>query len=104
MPRGDTYQVSSVRGLRWEDFPKSGSFHAYVEVDDLSRPAHPVSLSTATGPENFVGRLRTAIEKAGGTRFAATVSTSSNVISVTRSQLQRPRASPGTGTEFRMAA
>ena len=67
MLRGDTYQVSSVRGLRWEDFPKSGSIHAYVEVDDLSRPTHPVSLSTATGPENFVGRVRTAIEKAGGT-------------------------------------
>ncbi|MCP1201046.1 hypothetical protein [Notoacmeibacter sp. MSK16QG-6] len=72
MPRGNTYPVSSVRGLRWEDFPKSGSFHAYVEVDDLSMPTHPVSFSVAEGPENFVGRLRTAIEKAGGPRFATT--------------------------------
>lgn len=72
MPRGNTYPVSSVRGLRWEDFPKLGSFHAYVDVDDLSRPTHPVSFSVAEGPEDFVGRLRTAIEKAGGTRFAAT--------------------------------
>ncbi len=72
MPKGNTYPVSSVRGLRWEDFPKSGSFHAYVEVHDLSSPTHPVSFSTATGPENFIGRLRTAIERAGGTRFAAT--------------------------------
>lgn len=72
MPKGNTYSVSSVRALRWEDFPKSGSFHAYVEVDDLSRPTHPVSFSTLDGPEKFVGRLRTAIEKAGGTRFAAT--------------------------------
>jgi hypothetical protein len=72
MPRGKTYPLSSVRGLRWEDFPKSGTFHAYLEVDDLTKPTHSVSFSTATGPENFVGRLRTAIEKAGGTRFAAT--------------------------------
>ncbi|MAZ15289.1 MAG: hypothetical protein CL535_03000 [Ahrensia sp.] len=64
--------MSSVRGLRWEDFPKSGSFHAYVDVDDLNRPIHPISFSTVDGPEKFVGRLRTAIEKAGGTRFAAT--------------------------------
>jgi hypothetical protein len=72
MPRGNTYPVSSVRGLRWEDFPKSGNFHAYVDVDDLNRPIHSVSFSTVDGPERFVGRQRTAIEKAGGTRFAAT--------------------------------
>jgi len=72
IPRGHTYPVSSVRGLRWEDFSKSGSFHAYIDVDDLARPTHPVSFSTADGPENFIGRLRTAIEKAGGARFAAT--------------------------------
>ena len=71
MPRGNTYPVSSVRGLRWEDFSMSGSFHAYIDVDDLAKPTHPVSFSTADGPENFIGRLRTAIEKAGGTRFAA---------------------------------
>lgn len=71
MPRGNTYPVSSVRGLRWEDFSKAGSFHAYVDVDDLASPTHSVSFSTADGPENFIGRLRTAIEKAGGARFAA---------------------------------
>ncbi|MEO4045013.1 hypothetical protein AAFN47_25725 [Hoeflea sp. CAU 1731] len=72
MPRGNAYPVSSVRGLRWEDFSRTGSFHAYVEVDDLTRPTHPVSFSTADGPETFVGRLRTAIEKAGGAHFVAT--------------------------------
>lgn len=72
MPRGNTYPVSSVRGLRWEDFPKSGSFHAYVDVDDLNRPIHSVSFSTVDGLEKFVGRLQTAIERASGPRFAAT--------------------------------
>lgn len=71
MSKGDTYPVSSVRGLRWEDFPKSGSFHAYVDVDDLNRPIHSVSFSTVDGPEKFVGRLRTAIERSSGPRFAA---------------------------------
>ncbi len=80
MPRGNTYPVSGIRGLRWEDFPKSGSFHAYVEVDDLTRPTHSVSFSTATGPENFISRLRTAIERAGGTRFAAAGSDRFNLI------------------------
>ena len=71
MPRGDTYPVSNVRGVRWEDFAKSGQFHVYIEVDDLKRPIHPVSFSTSDASANFVGRLRTAIEKAGGARFSA---------------------------------
>lgn len=74
LPRGHTYPVSHIRGLRWEDYSKSGSFHAYIEVDDLANPTHPVSFSTWDGPEKFVGRLRTAIEKAGGVGFSAATS------------------------------
>lgn len=70
LPRGDTFPVQGVRGLRWEDYRRSGSYHAVIDVDDLKRPVHPVAFSTSDGPEAFVSRLRTAIEKAGGPRFA----------------------------------
>lgn len=70
LPRGDTFPVERVRSLRWEDYSRSGSYRAYVEVDDLKRPIHPVGFSTPGGPEAFVSRLRTAIEKAGGPRFS----------------------------------
>lgn len=70
LPRGDSFPVQQVRGLRWEDYRRSGSYHAVIDVDDLKRPVHPVAFSTAGGPEAFVSRLRTAIERAGGPRFA----------------------------------
>lgn len=70
LPRGDTFPVQRVRGLRWEDYERSGSYHAIIDIDDLKRPTHPVSFSTAAEPEAFVSRLRTAIEKAGGPRFS----------------------------------
>lgn len=70
LPRGDTFPVSRVRSLRWEDYPKAGHYHAYVEVDDLKRPIHPVMFSDPRRPPEFVSRLRSAIEKAGGPRFS----------------------------------
>ena len=73
LPRGDVFHVSDVRGLRWEDYQRSGSYHAILDVDDLKRPVHPVAFSTSSGPEAFVSRLRTAIEKAGGPRFVVAV-------------------------------
>lgn len=69
LPRGDSFPVQQVRGLRWENYRRSGSYHAVIDVDDLQRPVHPVAFSTSAGPEAFVSRLRTAIEKAGGPRF-----------------------------------
>ncbi|MCB1467210.1 MAG: hypothetical protein KDK08_08735 [Rhizobiaceae bacterium] len=71
LPRGDSYPVSYVRGLRWEDYSTAGKYRAYIDVDDLERPLHPVFFSTADAPEAFVARLRSTIEKAGGPRFAA---------------------------------
>lgn len=71
LPRGDTFPVQRVRGLRWEDYRRAGSYHAIIDVDDLERPVHPVGFSTSASPESFVSRLRTAIEKAGGPRFTA---------------------------------
>lgn len=70
LPRGDSFPVEHVRGLRWEDYQRSGSYHAVIDVDDLKQPVHPVAFSTSGEPEAFVSRLRTAIEKAGGPRFA----------------------------------
>lgn len=37
LPRGDVFPVQRVRGLRWEDYVRSGSYHAIVNVDDLDR-------------------------------------------------------------------
>lgn len=71
LPRGDSYPVSYVRGLRWEDYATAGKYRAYIDVDDLKRPLHPVFFSTADAPEVFIARLRSAIEQAGGPRFAA---------------------------------
>jgi len=71
LPRGDSYPVAYVRGLRWEDYSIAGKYRAYIDVDDLKRPLHPVFFSTADAPEAFIARLRTAIEEAGGPRFAA---------------------------------
>lgn len=70
LPRGDSFPVERVRGLRWEDYQRSGSYHAVIDVDDLKQPVHPVAFSTSGEPEAFVSRLRTAIERAGGPRFA----------------------------------
>lgn len=70
LPRGDTFPVSRVRSLRWDDFPRAGYYHAYVEVDDLRRPIHPVVFSDPRRPPEVVSRLRSAIEKAGGPRFS----------------------------------
>lgn len=72
LPRGDSFPVQRIRGLRWEDYRRSGSYHAVIDVDDLQRPVHPVAFSTSAGPEAFVSRLRTAIERAGGRCFAVT--------------------------------
>lgn len=69
LPRGDSFPVQRVRGPRREDYRRSGSYHAVIDVDDLQRPVHPVAFSTSAGPEAFVSRLRTAIEKAGGPGF-----------------------------------
>jgi hypothetical protein len=69
LPRGDSFPVQRVRGLRWEDFRRAGSYRAIIDVDDLKRPVDPVGFSTSAGPEAFVSRLRSAIEKAGGRRF-----------------------------------
>lgn len=70
LPRGDRFPVERVRGMRWEDYARSGTYHAIIEVDDMARPIYPVAFSTPEGPEAFVSRLRTAIEKAGGPQFA----------------------------------
>ncbi|WEX12384.1 hypothetical protein [Chelativorans sp. AA-79] len=70
LPRGDSYPVQQVRGMRWVDYARSGSYRAIIDIDDLARPIHPVGFSTPAGPEAFVARLRTAIEKAGGPRFS----------------------------------
>lgn len=80
LPRGNTYPVSRIRGLRWEDYSKSGFFHAYVEVEDLRNPVHPVVFSTTNGPEMFIRRLRTVIEQAGGIRFSAAISDRFDII------------------------
>ncbi len=72
LPRGDSFSVQRVRGLRWEDYRRSGSYHAVIDVDDPKRPVHPVAFSTSGEPEAFVARLRTAIEKAGGPGFTVT--------------------------------
>lgn len=69
LPRGDSFPVQRLRGLRWEDYRRSGSYHAFIDVDDLKRPVHPVAFSRSPGPEAFVSRLRTAIERAGGPHF-----------------------------------
>lgn len=81
LPRGDTYPVSQVRGLRWHDYARFGTYRAVIEVDDLERPIHPVAFSTPEGPEVFVSRLRTAIEKAGGPRFSLTASETTRSLS-----------------------
>ena len=70
LPRGDVFAVSRVRGLRWEDYPRGGFYTAFIDIDDMKRPIHPVLFSASQRPERFVSRLRTAIEKAGGPRFA----------------------------------
>jgi hypothetical protein len=70
LPRGDRFPVQRVRGLRWEDFRRAGSYRAIIDIDDLKRPVHPVGFSISGGPEAFISRLRTAIEKAGGPRFS----------------------------------
>ena len=80
LPRGDSFPVARVRGLRWEDYARSGTYHAIVEVDDMARPIHPVAFSTPAGPEAFVSRLRTAIEKAGGPAFDVTASEKMEVV------------------------
>lgn len=69
LPRGDSFPVQRVRRLRWEDYKRFGTYHAVIDIDDLKRPVHPVAFSSSAGPEAFVSRLRTAIEKAGGPRF-----------------------------------
>lgn len=79
-PRGDTYPVHRVRGLRWEDYATSGSYRAIIEVDDLKKPIRRVGFSTSAGPEAFVSRLRTAIEKAGGPAFSVTASQQMEVV------------------------
>lgn len=70
LPRGDAFPVSSIRGVRWENFRRSGYFHAYVEIDDLKKPLHPVLFSTAAGPEAFALRLRSVVERARGSTFS----------------------------------
>ncbi len=80
LPRGDSFPVERVRGLRWEDYARSGTYHAMIEVDDMVRPTHPVAFSTPAGPEAFVSRLRTAIEKAGGPRFALAASEKMEIV------------------------
>lgn len=80
LPRGDSFPVERVRGLRWEDYRQSGSYHAVIDVDDLKRPVHPVAFSTSAGPEAFVSRLRTAIERAGGPRFAVAATDTMEVV------------------------
>lgn len=82
LPRGDVFPVECVRGLRWEDFGRSGHYRAVVEVDDLKRPIHPVGFSTPAGPEAFVSRLRTAIEKAGGPLFSPAASEQMEVVAL----------------------
>lgn len=67
LPRGGRFPVERVRG---EDYARSGTYHAIIEVDDMVRPIHPVAFSTPAGPEAFVSSLRTAIERAGGPQFA----------------------------------
>jgi hypothetical protein len=69
LPRGNSFPVQRVRGLRWEDYKQFGTYHAIIDIDDLKRPVHSVTFSTSAGPEAFVARLRTAMEKAGGPRF-----------------------------------
>lgn len=69
LPRGDRLPVERLRGLRWEDYKRFGTYHAVIDIDDPKTPVHPVAFSSSAGPEAFVCRLRTAIERAGGPRF-----------------------------------
>jgi hypothetical protein len=80
LPRGNSYPVQRVRGLRWEDNKRFGTYHAIIDIDDLKRPVHPVAFSTSAGPEAFVSRLRTAIEKADGPRFTVAATDRMEVI------------------------
>lgn len=80
LPRGDTFPVQRVRGMRWEDYARWGFYHVIIDVDDLNRPIHPVAFSSSAGPETFVSRLRTAIEKAGGPRFSVAATDTMEVI------------------------
>lgn len=80
LSRGDIFPLQHVRGLRWEDYATSGSYHAIIDVADLKRPIHLVAFSTPDGPEAFVSRLRTAVEKAGGPRFSVTASDRMEII------------------------
>lgn len=74
LPHGDTFPVSKVRGLRWEDISHAGRYLAYIELEDMKRPIRPVSFSSSQRPEEFVSRLRTAIERAGGAKFSVRAS------------------------------
>jgi hypothetical protein len=87
LPRGATVPVSCVRGMRWEDYARSGYYHAIVEIDDLKTPLHPVLFSKPGGPEIFVSRLRGAIERAGGPKF---VVRSADRIDVVERDLSNP--------------
>lgn len=73
---GDSFPVTSIRGLRWENYASRSwrTYHAFIELDDLRRPIRPVPFSKPQMPEEFVARLRTAIERAGGPRFSVRTS------------------------------
>ncbi|NRC57322.1 hypothetical protein [Neoaquamicrobium sediminum] len=69
-----------MRSLRWQDYARFGTYRAFVEVDDMQRPIHPVAFSTPEEQEAFVARLRTAIAKAGGPRFSVVTSDEMHVV------------------------
>ena len=80
LPRGGSFSVQRVQNLRWDDYQRSGSYHAVTGVDDLQWPVHSVAFSTSAGPGAFVSRLWMAIEKAGGPGFAVTATDRMEVV------------------------
>ncbi|MGE3897002.1 MAG: hypothetical protein AB7F39_03715 [Variibacter sp.] len=71
LPHGQVAPVSAIRSLRWEDYSPPGlrSYYAYIELDDMIRPICPIPFSRPRMPEEFIARLRAAIERAGGPCF-----------------------------------
>ncbi len=73
--KGKEYAVSQVRSLGYESrrdrafYQAMGRAQALIQIDALGEPVYKIPFLTARAAKTFIARLRTAIEKAGGSRF-----------------------------------
>lgn len=70
-PGGRTYPVTAVRSLRFENFlrPNQKKWFAYIEVEDMEQPVYTFAFSYGWVAEQFIPRVRMALEKAGALPF-----------------------------------